>query len=120
MLPSYQAPGTSAHPHFRKHRLQILRNMQEQHYPRLRMGVLCNLSASYPFFLCFSLTCVYSYVPNKLAGLFKSLSAVVAAVCEPTAVNVFLVVSGTRGERPVEEVNTRNVNFVLGQADLFV
>lgn len=48
-----------------------------------------------------SLTGVYSYVPNKLAGLFESLSTVKAAVCEPTAVNVFLVVSGTRSEGPV-------------------
>lgn len=58
-------------------------------------------------FLCFSLTCVYSYVPNKLAGLFESLSTVMAAVCEPTAINVFLVVSGTRGERPVEGVKKK-------------
>lgn len=49
---------------------------------------------------------MYSYVPNQLTGLLESLSAVMAAVCEATAVNVFLVVSGTGGEGPVEGVNT--------------
>lgn len=49
---------------------------------------------------------MYSYVSDELAGLFESLSAVMAAVRECTAVNVFLVVSGTRGRRPVEGVNT--------------
>lgn len=50
------------------------------------------------------LTCVYSYVSDKLAGLFESFSTMMAAVCEPATVNVFLVVSGTRIERPVERV----------------
>lgn len=44
-----------------------------------------------------SLTCVYSDVPDELAGFFESLSTVMAAVSEPTAVNVFLVVPGTIG-----------------------
>lgn len=44
-----------------------------------------------------SLTCVYSDVPDELAGLFESLSTVMAAVSEPTAINVFLVVPGTIG-----------------------
>ena len=61
---------------------------------------------------------MYSYVPNKLAGLFESFSTVMAAVCEPTAVDVFLVVSGTSGEWPGEGVNTRNVKLVLGKARL--
>lgn len=56
---------------------------------------------------------MYSYVSDKLAGLFESLSAMMAAVCEPTAVNVFFVVSGTRGERPVGGVNTKNDRMVL-------
>lgn len=47
------------------------------------------------------LTCVYPDVPNELAGLFEGLSAVMAAVGEATAVDVFLVVSGTRSEGPV-------------------
>lgn len=46
---------------------------------------------------------MYPDVPHKLAGLFEGLSAVMAAVGEATAVNVFLVVSGTRSEGPVEE-----------------
>ena len=49
---------------------------------------------------------MYSYVPDELAGLFESLFTVLAAVCERTAVNVFLVVSGTTAERPVEGENT--------------
>lgn len=65
----------------------------------------CHPHPNCPSLLCFPLTGVYSYVPDKLAGLFESLSAVIAAVGEPTAVDVFLVVSGTRGERPVEGVN---------------
>lgn len=48
-----------------------------------------------------------SYVSNKLAGLFESLSTVMAAVCEPTAVDVFLVVSGSGGERPVKRVHAK-------------
>lgn len=44
-----------------------------------------------------SLTCVYSDVPDELAGLFESLSTVMAAVGEPTAIDVFLVVPGTTG-----------------------
>lgn len=59
---------------------------------------------------------MYSYVSDKLAGLLESLSTVMAAVREPAAVNVFLVVSGTRGERPVEGVNIKNVKLVLGEA----
>lgn len=47
---------------------------------------------------------MYSYVSDKLAGLFESFSTMMAAVCEPATVNVFLVVSGTRIERPVERV----------------
>lgn len=41
---------------------------------------------------------MYSYVSDKLAGLFESLAAVMTAVCESAAVDVFLVVSGTRGK----------------------
>lgn len=40
---------------------------------------------------------------HQLAGLFEGLPAVVAAVGEAAAVDVFLVVSGTRSERPVEK-----------------
>lgn len=61
------------------------------------------------FFFTFSLTCVYSYVSDKLAGLFESLSAMMAAVCESTTVDVFLVVSGARGKRPVKGVNTHTM-----------
>lgn len=61
---------------------------------------------------------MYSYVPNKLAGLLESLPTVMAVVCEPTAVNVFLVVSGTRAERPAEGVNTKNVKLVLHRSKL--
>lgn len=49
-------------------------------------------------------TCVYPDVPNELAGLFEGLSTVVAAVGEAAAVNVFLVISGTRSEGPVAGV----------------
>lgn len=47
-------------------------------------------------------------VPHKLAGLFEGLAAVMAAVGEATAVDVFLVVSGTRSEGPAEEQQTLN------------
>lgn len=50
---------------------------------------------------------MYSYVPDKLAGLFEGLSAVMAAVCEPAAIDVFLVVSGARGERPLKKKHTK-------------
>lgn len=102
-------PGASAHPHLRKQPLQVLWNLHNNTAYTITLD-LCNLNMSSPS-LCFPLTCVYSYVPNKLAGLFESLSAVMAAVCEPTAVNVFLVVSGTRGEGPVEGVNTKVSNW---------
>lgn len=46
---------------------------------------------------------MYPDVPHKLAGLFEGLSTVMATVGEATAVDVFLVVSGARGEGPVEE-----------------
>ncbi len=67
---------------------------------------------------------MYSYVPDKLAGLFESLSTVMAAVCEPTAVDVFLVVSGCGAERPVEGVNIKKCyTLVLDetrQASLYI
>lgn len=56
-----------------------------------------------------SLTCVYSYVSDKLAGLFESLPAVVAAVGEAAAVDAFLVVSGTRAERPAGNRNNHRL-----------
>lgn len=43
---------------------------------------------------------MYPDVPNELAGLLEGLSTVVAAVGETAAVDVFLVISGTRGEGP--------------------
>lgn len=46
------------------------------------------------------LTCVYSYVSDQLAGLFESFSTVMTTIGEAAAVDVFLVVSGARGERP--------------------
>lgn len=59
---------------------------------------------------------MYSYVSNKLAGLFESLPTVMAAVREPTAVNVFLVVSRIRGEGPVRKVRQKKY-FLPRQAD---
>lgn len=44
---------------------------------------------------------MYPDVPNELAGLFEGLPAVMAAVGEAAAVDVFLVVSGTGSEGPV-------------------
>lgn len=49
------------------------------------------------------LTCVYSYVPDKLTGLLESLSTMLAAVCEAAAIDVLLVIPGARRERPVGE-----------------
>lgn len=54
---------------------------------------------------------MYPYVPYKLTGLFESLSAVMAAVREPAAVDVFLVVSGTRCEGPVGGGNMKALNW---------
>lgn len=64
------------------------------------------------------LTCVYSYVPDKLTGLLESLSAVLAAVCEAAAVDVLLVIPGTGRQRPAREethtkvIHARNVQHV--------
>lgn len=44
---------------------------------------------------------MYSYVPDKLTGLLESLSAVLAAVCKATAVDVLLVIPGAGRKRPV-------------------
>ena len=54
---------------------------------------------------------MYSYVSDELAGFFERLSTVMAAVREATAIYVFLVVSGTRRERPGKEASTRNSNW---------
>lgn len=64
------------------------------------------------------LTCVYSYVPDKLTGLLESLSAVLAAVCEAAAVDVLLVIPGTGRQGPAREekhtkvIHARNVQHL--------
>lgn len=111
--------GASGHPHLTKTSTWGFVEHSGQHNPHSIIVVVVveyvsctwiiewtsDLMSGTPF-LCFPLTCVYSYVPHKLAGLFESLSTVVATVLEPAAVNVFLVVSGTRAERPAQDVNT--------------
>ena len=49
---------------------------------------------------------MYSYVSDELAGFLESLSTVMAAVCEAAAIYVFLVISGTGGERPEKDMST--------------
>lgn len=66
------------------------------------------------------LTCVYSNVSDQLAGLLERLPTVMAAVREPTAINVFLVVSGTRGEWPHLHVTLHVLLQMCGRLQLLV
>lgn len=72
--------------------------------------MLGNFSIQYILKIIFqppaTITCVYSYVPHELTGLFESLSAVLAAVCKAAAVDVLLVIPGAGRERPVGRKQT--------------
>lgn len=58
-----------------------------------------------------TITCVYSYVPDKLTGFLESLSTVLAAVRKAAPVDVLLVIPGAGRERPVGKKQTYAKNM---------
>lgn len=66
------------------------------------------------------LTCVYSYVPDKLTGLLESLPAVFTVVCKAAAVDVLLVVPGAGRQRPAREETHTEVIHARNAQQLFL